>query len=255
MRGWPGGRCERGRPTFSCRRGDLQVSTPFVGRLVPDLPSERREAYDRIGNVGVVCVVFRLLREVTPHFWVNISDPRFEIPGIIDFRVCAPPATRLSFFPITCRQSTRNSRGATRICGGSPGFSETSQSRDIGPRRCRDACRASAPRATGLPPGFAAMLPPDRDQYSRAANRRHLLLLSGGSGNFRERAFGQADRASVFLTAVHALLRFALYASSTREVRLAPSSGCARSGRLPPENRVRYTLRSMKIARNGNAQL
>ena len=61
------------------------VPTPFVGRLVPDLPAADAARYEAIRNIGVVCVVFRLKRSITPHFWVNITDARFEIPGIIEF--------------------------------------------------------------------------------------------------------------------------------------------------------------------------
>jgi protoporphyrinogen oxidase len=61
------------------------VPTPFVSRLVPDLPEVERKAYAAIANIGVVCVVFRLKRSVSPHFWINISDRRFEIPGIVEF--------------------------------------------------------------------------------------------------------------------------------------------------------------------------
>lgn len=61
------------------------VPTPYVSRLVPSLPDELRARYDAIPNIGVVCVMIRLRKSVTPHFWVNISDARFEIPGIIEF--------------------------------------------------------------------------------------------------------------------------------------------------------------------------
>ncbi len=61
------------------------VPTPFVGRLVPDLPAADAARYGAIRNIGVVCVVFRLKRSISRHFWVNITDARFEIPGIVEF--------------------------------------------------------------------------------------------------------------------------------------------------------------------------
>lgn len=61
------------------------VPTPYVSRLVPALPEDLRHRYDTIPNIGVVCVMFRLRKPVTPHFWVNISDDRIDIPGIIEF--------------------------------------------------------------------------------------------------------------------------------------------------------------------------
>jgi protoporphyrinogen oxidase len=30
-------------------------------------------------------VIFKLRRSVSPHFWVNISEPGIEIPGVIEF--------------------------------------------------------------------------------------------------------------------------------------------------------------------------
>jgi protoporphyrinogen oxidase len=75
------------------------MPTPSVGRIVPDLPAEERARYDAIANIGVVCVVFRLKRSVTPHFWVNISDPRFEIPGIVEFSNLRPIRDTVVYIP------------------------------------------------------------------------------------------------------------------------------------------------------------
>lgn len=61
------------------------VPTPYVSRLAPDLPTADLARYDAIRNVGVVCVVFRLRRSVSKHFWINISDTRFRIPGVVEF--------------------------------------------------------------------------------------------------------------------------------------------------------------------------
>lgn len=61
------------------------VPTPLLGALIPALPAEWKERYAEIHNIGVICVIFRLKRSVTPHFWVNISEPDLEIPGIIEF--------------------------------------------------------------------------------------------------------------------------------------------------------------------------
>jgi protoporphyrinogen oxidase len=61
------------------------VPTPLVTKLVPDLPQTSKDAYAAIRNIGVVCVVYKLRRSVSPHFWVNIIEPDIEIPGIIEF--------------------------------------------------------------------------------------------------------------------------------------------------------------------------
>ena len=73
------------------------VPTPYVSRIVPTLPERGR--YAAIANIGVVCVVFRLKRSVTPHFWVNICDPRFEIPGIVEFSNLRPTGDTVVYIP------------------------------------------------------------------------------------------------------------------------------------------------------------
>jgi protoporphyrinogen oxidase len=75
------------------------VPTPFVPLLVPDLPEPAREAYRAIVNTGVVCVVLRLARSVSPHFWVNINDADIEIPGIIEFSNLRPCADHIVYVP------------------------------------------------------------------------------------------------------------------------------------------------------------
>ena len=59
--------------------------TPFVPAMVPALPEASKAAYDAIRNIGVVCVVLKLKKPVTPHFWLNINDPAIDIPGIVEF--------------------------------------------------------------------------------------------------------------------------------------------------------------------------
>lgn len=72
---------------------DAVISTvpiPIVGRMIPALPADLRARYEALPNIGVVCVVRKLARAVTPHFWVNIVDERMDIPGIIEFSNLRP---------------------------------------------------------------------------------------------------------------------------------------------------------------------
>ncbi len=59
--------------------------TPLISSLVPDLPADWKARYNSIHNIAVICVIFKLRRSVSPHFWVNISEPDLQIPGIIEF--------------------------------------------------------------------------------------------------------------------------------------------------------------------------
>ncbi|WP_267427701.1 NAD(P)/FAD-dependent oxidoreductase [Methylobacterium sp. GC_Met_2] len=66
------------------------MPTPFVSAAVPDLPADWKAKYDAINNIGVCCLLFKLKRPVTPHFWVNISEPDVAIPGLIEFSNLRP---------------------------------------------------------------------------------------------------------------------------------------------------------------------
>jgi len=61
------------------------MPTPLVSALVPDLPDDWKARYDAIANIGVCCLIFKLRKSVTPHFWVNIVEPGVPVPGIIEF--------------------------------------------------------------------------------------------------------------------------------------------------------------------------
>ena len=66
---------------------DYVISTiplPYVSRLFPQLPHEIRRKYDQIENMGVVCVIVKTRKQLTPNFWLNINDPEIEIPGLIE---------------------------------------------------------------------------------------------------------------------------------------------------------------------------
>ncbi len=57
----------------------------YVSDVIPALPAEWKAKYDAIDNIGVCCLVFRLKKSVTSHFWVNIVDDAIDVPGIIEF--------------------------------------------------------------------------------------------------------------------------------------------------------------------------
>ncbi len=70
------------------REFDIVISTaplPFVPKLIPDLDEDTRRRYEAIDNIAVACVIFKLARPVTRNFWLNVSDPDMDIPGIIEY--------------------------------------------------------------------------------------------------------------------------------------------------------------------------
>ena len=67
---------------------DVVISTvplKYVPRIVPDLTPGERDRIAAIENIGVVCVLLKLKRPFTHYFWMNVNDPRLEIPGIIEY--------------------------------------------------------------------------------------------------------------------------------------------------------------------------
>jgi protoporphyrinogen oxidase len=80
---------------------------PLISDLVPDLPAASRERYEAIRNIGICCVILKLKRSVSPHFWVNMSGLNFEIPGIIEFSNLRPVGTTIVYAPYYMPASNR----------------------------------------------------------------------------------------------------------------------------------------------------
>jgi protoporphyrinogen oxidase len=75
------------------------VPLPYVSRMIPDLPADYHERYESIQNMGVVCVIFRLRKEVSRNFWLNVSDESMDIPGIIEFSNLRPLQESVVYVP------------------------------------------------------------------------------------------------------------------------------------------------------------
>ena len=100
---------EKGGAVIAVRSADGQrietdqvistIPTPYVSAILPDGYEALKESYARIRNVAVVCLIFKLKRQVSRNFWVNISDPRFEIPGIIEFSNLRPCEDTIIYVP------------------------------------------------------------------------------------------------------------------------------------------------------------
>lgn len=81
---------------------DAVISTvpiPLVNDLVPDLPRELKDKYAAIRNIGAICVLFKLKKSVTPHFWLNIVDNEIAIPGLIEFSNLRPVGPAIVYVP------------------------------------------------------------------------------------------------------------------------------------------------------------
>lgn len=75
------------------------VPLKYVPRLVPDLGVEEKRRIDAIDNIGVACVLLKLSRPATRYFWMNVNDPRIEVPGFIEYSNLNPLPEPVVYVP------------------------------------------------------------------------------------------------------------------------------------------------------------
>ena len=75
------------------------VPMPYVAGMVPSLPPATLEQYNSVHNIAVVCVLVHLSKPVTPYFWLNISDPDIQIPGLIEYSNLNPSQGHIVYAP------------------------------------------------------------------------------------------------------------------------------------------------------------
>lgn len=75
------------------------VPIALVNDIVPDLPQDWKSKYAAIQNIGVVCVIFKLRKSVTPHFWENMVAEDIAVPGLIEFSKLRPLAHTIVYAP------------------------------------------------------------------------------------------------------------------------------------------------------------
>lgn len=75
------------------------IPTPYVPALLEGQENDLIAPYRRIENIGCVCVLLKLRRSVSPHFWVNISDQRAAVPGLVEFSNLRPLPHALVYVP------------------------------------------------------------------------------------------------------------------------------------------------------------
>lgn len=67
---------------------DKVISTiplPLVAKIAPDLPKDIHEKYSSKINIGCVCVIVKMEKQLTQNFWLNTNDENMDIPGIIEY--------------------------------------------------------------------------------------------------------------------------------------------------------------------------
>lgn len=84
------------------QRFDAVISTaplPFAVPMLSDLPAEIVDRYRSVEYLAVVCVIAKLRRPLTDRFWVNVSDPDMDIPGLVEYTNLRPLADHVVYVP------------------------------------------------------------------------------------------------------------------------------------------------------------
>jgi protoporphyrinogen oxidase len=85
--------------TFAADHVISTIPMPNIPRLLPDLPEAWRARYEALKTIGICCVVFKLRRSVSPHFWINLGQTDREIPGVIEFSNLRDVGTVIVYIP------------------------------------------------------------------------------------------------------------------------------------------------------------
>ena len=75
------------------------VPMPYVPPMIAGIPGDWKNGYDSIKTVGICCVILKLRRAVSPHFWVNLSGVPHDLPGIIEFSNLRPVGPSIVYAP------------------------------------------------------------------------------------------------------------------------------------------------------------
>lgn len=61
------------------------IPVPYINSLVPTLPHDIACKFKDLKNIAVVCIIVKLKKPVSENFWVNVNDPRMDIPGLVEY--------------------------------------------------------------------------------------------------------------------------------------------------------------------------
>lgn len=87
----------RGLERFS--RVVSTVPVPYVPQLMPDLPEPILAKFQALPYIAVVCVIVKLRRPLTENFWLNISDPSMDVPGLVEYSNLRPLDRSIVYVP------------------------------------------------------------------------------------------------------------------------------------------------------------
>lgn len=81
---------------------DMVISTiplPIIAKIAKDLPKDAYDKYCSKINIGCVCVIAKIKRQLSENFWLNINDDTMDIPGIIEYGNLNPNVGHIIYMP------------------------------------------------------------------------------------------------------------------------------------------------------------
>lgn len=136
----------------------------YVPGMVPGLPRTFADQIAAISNIPVACVILKLSKPVSENFWMNISDDRIAIPGLIEYSNLNPskaPDEHIVYAPYYMPKSHpkwqwSNQQLIDEVISYLPMINS-----DFKPEWIRAThCHRYEYAQTICPPGFQNMLPP-----------------------------------------------------------------------------------------------
>lgn len=134
----------------------------YLPRLVPDLPVEFAQRIAAIRNIPVACVILKLKHRVSDNFWMNISDPKIDIPGVIEYSNLNPGSgEHILYAPFYMpkthpKWAQSNAQLIDEVIGYLPRLNPAFEADWVLARHCHRYEFAQ----TICPPGFYDLLPP-----------------------------------------------------------------------------------------------
>jgi len=120
------GRATAVRSQTGVERFDAVASTmpiPHLAKIVPAMPANLRERYQRLPNIAAICVLFKLRRPLTKYFWLNTTDPEIDIPGVVEYSNLQTLADNVVYVPYYLPQThPRFQFSNERLCAESFGY-------------------------------------------------------------------------------------------------------------------------------------
>jgi len=85
--------------TLAADRVLSTVPLRHVPRLASELRLDERQRIEAIDNIPVACVLLKLRKPASNYFWMNVNDPRIEVPGFVEYSNLNPLPDTIVYVP------------------------------------------------------------------------------------------------------------------------------------------------------------